>query len=333
MPNVRSAVLEQLIERERRPEADGDEHPSARRGERPAASARSAATSVNDDDTSTAVASSARSDVEVDTLWRPRIVGAAEHVVRREERREQHHVGGEEHDHPEPGHRAGHQLVRRVRGSPPSTTESAVAPARSTLPRSASGPDRAPVGRQGDLSSRRRAVESSASASRIDRRRSDVIEARSTSPCKGWASRTDSGARRGDDDQPVAVEILEDCETNLGFESRQAERPTQRESFERGAAGRIETGDAALDQFAQPLRRAQLAAEGPNVVVLHEGVVRGVEHQLTQRQYVAALARHSAAAASWVTPLERDVQQRIDVDLVEFAEVDARLPVRRATIA
>ena len=58
------AILEQLIERERGPEADGDEHPSARRGELPAASARSAATSVNDDDTSTTVASSAR------TTWR-----------------------------------------------------------------------------------------------------------------------------------------------------------------------------------------------------------------------------------------------------------------------
>ena len=60
--------------------------------------ARSLATSVNDEATRTRVAARARADVELDALRRPGLVVRAQQEVGGEERGEQHHVRGEEHD-------------------------------------------------------------------------------------------------------------------------------------------------------------------------------------------------------------------------------------------
>ena len=76
-------------------------------------------TSVNDEATSAAVAERGARDVEIDAVGRPRRVVLAEQEVRREERREQHDVGGEEHDDAElgggdllPRNRAGELTIR-----------------------------------------------------------------------------------------------------------------------------------------------------------------------------------------------------------------------------
>ena len=115
-------------------------------------------------------------------------------------------------------------------------------------------------------SSRRRAPHASTVAAwsnRIDRRRSAGSPARTTSPCKGWARRTDS--RR----PSVRIAIRPSRSSSsrtvrpaADLELAEADRLAQRQQLEHGASRRVEPAETRLDHLAETASARRAARRG-----------------------------------------------------------------------